>query len=61
VDSSASATKRGVVIRSGSELEKISRLLSNPKIAQLAKSIDEVNPEVETFSAKGSSPKIFEI
>jgi hypothetical protein len=63
VDSSASTTKRGVVIRSGSELEleKISRLLSNPKIAQLAKSIDEVNPEVETFSAKGSSPKIFEI
>jgi hypothetical protein len=53
VDSSGSATKkRGIVIRSGSELEEISRLLTNPKITQLAKSIDEVNPDVKT-SAKG--------
>jgi hypothetical protein len=62
VDSSGSATKkRGVVIRSSSELEGISRLLTNPKIAQLAKSIDEVNPDVKSSSAKGDSSEIIEI
>src|SRR2546430_15698429 len=63
VDSSGSATKkkRGVVIRSSSELEEIKHLLTNLKIAQLAKSIDEVNPEVKTSSAKGGSSEIFEI
>jgi hypothetical protein len=34
-----------VVIRSSSELEEITKLLSNPKLPQLAKSIDEINPE----------------
>src|SRR3954469_18091955 len=38
--------KRGVMIRSISELGEISRLLSNPIVAQLAKSIDEVNPSL---------------
>jgi hypothetical protein len=55
-----SATKkRGVIIRSSSELEEISRLLSNPKVAQLAKRIDQVNPAKES----GTSPKadIFEV
>jgi hypothetical protein len=43
--SSGSATKkRGVIIKSSSELEQISRLLSNPKVAELAKSMDKVNP-----------------
>jgi hypothetical protein len=37
--------KRGVVIRFSSELEEITKLLSNPKLPQLAKSIDEINPE----------------
>src|SRR5438093_7169030 len=51
VDSSGSATKkRGIVIRSGSELEEISRLLTNPKIVQIDKSVDEWNPEVQTLS-----------
>src|SRR6266513_755691 len=45
--STGSATKkRGVVIRSSSELEVVNNLLSNPKLSQLAKSMDEVNPEV---------------
>jgi hypothetical protein len=46
--------KRGVIIRSAPELEEITRLLSNPKVAQLAKNIDEVNPQKETTTAKGS-------
>jgi len=60
VDSSGSASKkRGVVIRSGAELEEINRLLSNPKLSLLAKSIDEVNPQVKT--AAKSSSDVFEI
>jgi hypothetical protein len=62
VDTSGSPTKkRGIVIRSGSELEEISRLLTNPKITQLAKRIDGVNPDVRTSSAKGGSSEIFGI
>src|ERR671911_1427419 len=49
VSPSGSPTKkRGVIIRSASELEEINRLLSNPKLGLLAKSIDDVNPERKT-------------
>jgi hypothetical protein len=41
-ESDSPTKKRGVVIRSSSELEEIIKLLSNPKLSQLAKSIDEV-------------------
>ena len=63
IDATGSATKkRGVVIRSGSELEEISRLLSDPKLAQLAKNIDEVNPaEKRTITVKSGAPEVFEI
>lgn len=61
VSSSGSATKkRGVVIRSSPELEEISRLLSNSKLAELAKNIDEVNPE-KTLTKSGGPEDIFEI
>ena len=61
VDSSGFATKkRGVVIRSSSELEKITKLLTNPKLPQLAKSMDEVNPEVRGPTITKQSD-IFEI
>jgi hypothetical protein len=42
--------KRGIVIRSASELEEISRLLGHEKVAELAKRIDGVNPKVDTAS-----------
>jgi hypothetical protein len=62
VDSSGSATKkRGVVIRSSFELEQINNLLSNQKLAQLAKSIDEVNPEVRRGPQTTKAPDVFEI
>ena len=61
VDSSGFATKkRGVVIRSSSELEEITKLLTNPKLPQLAKSMDEVNPEVRGPTIAKQSD-IFEI
>jgi hypothetical protein len=44
-----SATKkRGIIIRSGSELEQISQLLSNPKVVELAKKIESVNPKINS-------------
>lgn len=61
VDSSGSPTKkRGIIVRSSSELEQIRNILTNVKLEQLAKSIDEVNPEVKTSTAKDSSD-IFQI
>jgi hypothetical protein len=61
VDSSGFATKkRGVVIRSSYELEEITKLLTNPKLPQLAKSMDEVNPEVRGPTITKQSD-IFEI
>jgi hypothetical protein len=61
VDTYGSITKkRGVVIRSASELDEISRLLSHPKVDELSKKIDEVNPIREGTKSKGG-PDIFEI
>ena len=62
VDSSGSPTKkRGVVIRSSYELAQINNLLSNPKLAQLAKSMDEVNPEVRRGPQTTKESVVFEI
>lgn len=45
VDSTGSPSKkRGIVVRSEGELEEISKVVSNTKLLQLAKSIDEINP-----------------
>ncbi len=48
------------MIRSSSELEGITKLLTNPKLPQLAKSMDEVNPEVRGPTITKQSD-IFEI
>ena len=48
------------MIRSASELDEISRLLSHPKVGELSKKIDAVNPKREATANKGS-PDIFEI
>ena len=61
IDTYGSITKkRGIVIRSSSELDEISRLLNNPKVGELSKKIDEVNPKREATTGK-SGPDIFEI
>src|SRR5918911_3977566 len=39
--------KRGIIIRSGSELEQINQLLDNPKLVELAKKIETVNPKIK--------------
>src|SRR5437764_14783973 len=54
IDSYGSITKkRGVVIRSASELDEISSLLSHPKVGELSKMIDAVNPTREATTGKG--------
>jgi hypothetical protein len=61
VDTSGSPTKkRGIIIRSSSELEQIRNILTNAKLEQLTKSVDEVNPESKV-GTKNSSSDIFEI
>lgn len=48
VNTTGTATKKGgVVIRSSSKIEKIKKLMSNPKVIHVAKSMDEVNPKKE--------------
>jgi hypothetical protein len=47
-------------MRSASELHEVSRLLSHPKVGELSKKIDEVNPKREDTRGKGE-PDIFEI
>jgi hypothetical protein len=54
--------KRGIIIRSSSELEQFNQLLSNPKVIQLAKKIEAVNPEnKEDTNKRNSTTDIFEI
>src|SRR5919205_1126168 len=45
VDSTGSPSKkRGIVVRTEAEITEINKLISSPKLSQLAKSIDEINP-----------------
>ena len=60
VDTSGSPTKkRGIIIKSNLELVQIRDILTNVKLEQLTKSVEEVNPEVKTVSKSASD--IFEI
>jgi hypothetical protein len=65
--SSGSATttttrKKGIIIRDGSELEQFNKLRSNPKVIELAKKIEAVNPKNKGDAAKsGSSTDVFDI
>ena len=61
IDTYGSITKkRGIIIMSASEMDEISRLLSHPKVGELSKKIDVVNPKREATTGKGG-PDIFEI
>jgi hypothetical protein len=56
--------KRGIIIRSGSELEQINQLLDNPKVIELAKKIEVVNPKTKEDSSSGRNTcntDVFEI
>jgi hypothetical protein len=60
VDSAGSATKkRGIVVRS-SELDEFNRILSNQKLVELARNLDQVNPKQKEATTIGASD-VFEI
>ncbi len=61
VDATGAATKkRGVVIRSTSELNQFNNILADQKLIELARRIDEVNPkQKEEVGITGSD--VFEI
>ena len=62
VDSTGAASKkRGILIKSSSELEQISNILTNAKIVQLASSLDEVNPEKKSRTPQSTETDVFEI
>jgi hypothetical protein len=61
VDATGSATKkRGIVIRSASELNEFNRILGNQKLVELASKVDEVNPKQKEVPTATSS-NVFEI
>ena len=61
VDSAGSATKkRGIVVRSASELDEFNRILANQKLVDLARKVDLVNPKQKGAPAATGS-NIFEI
>ena len=56
-----SATKkRGIVIRSASELNEFNRILANQKLGELARKIDEVNPK-QREAPRATGSNVFEI
>lgn len=56
IDSSGvPARKRGIIIRTSSEMELIARLLSNEKINALSKNIDGINSENKNLSTNENS------
>jgi hypothetical protein len=61
VDSTGSATKkRGIVVRSASELNEFNRILANQKLVELARKMDQVNPKQKEATNIGGS-EVFEI
>ncbi len=61
VDAAGSATKkRGIVVRSASELNEFNRILANQKLVDLARKVDQVNPKQKEATAISRSD-IFEI
>jgi len=47
--------KRGIVIRSASELEQVTHILGNAKLSELAKKMDGVNPSDLKNKAKSNA------
>jgi hypothetical protein len=59
---SSPTKKRGIVIRSVSELEQITKILTNPKMSELARKMDGINPtEVKSKAKSTDRSDIIEI
>jgi hypothetical protein len=54
--------KKGIIIRDCSELEQFNQMLSNPKVVELAKKIEAINPKnKEDASNRSSDTEVFDI
>jgi hypothetical protein len=61
VDSVGSAIKkRGIVVRSASELDEFNRILANQKLVELVRKVDQVNPKQKEAATIAGS-EVFEI
>ena len=58
---SSPTKKRGIVIKSASELGEISKILTNPKVSELTAMIDDVNPEIKSKAKSDDRSDIIEI
>jgi hypothetical protein len=54
--------KKGIIIRDCSELEQFNQMVSNPKVVELAKKIEAINPKNKEDAANRSSDtEVFDI
>jgi hypothetical protein len=54
--------KKGIIIRDGPELEQFNQLLSNPKVVELARKIEAINPtNKEDAANRSSDTEVFDI
>jgi hypothetical protein len=54
--------KKAIIIRDGPELEQFNQMLSNPKVIELAKKIEAINPKNKEDAANRSSDtEVFDI
>ena len=54
--------KKGIIIRDGPELEQFNQMVSNPKVVELAKKIEAINPKNKEDAANASSDtEVFDI
>ena len=59
---SAFTRKKGIIIRDCSELEQFNQMVSNPKVVELAKKIEAINPKNKEDAANRSSDtEVFDI
>jgi hypothetical protein len=57
----SSPKKRGIVLMSASDLEEFRKILTNPKMSELAVIVDSINPEIKSKAKRTDSLDIIEL
>jgi hypothetical protein len=58
---SSPTKKRGIVLMSASDLEGFRKILTNPKMSELAGIVDGINPEIKSKAKRSDSLDIIEL
>ena len=58
---SSPTKKRGIVLMSASDLEEFRKILTNPKMSELAGIVDGINPEIKNKAKRSDSLDIIEL